>query len=103
MKTISIMIPCYNEEENVRPICDAVRKVLREELPQYRYEILFIDNKSKDNTRRILRELCAEDSDVKAIFNMKNFGSSTAPIMACAKLRATVPFCCAAISKTRLS
>ena len=79
MKTISMMIPCYNEEENVRPICDAVRKVLREELPQYRYEILFIDNKSKDNTRRILRELCAEDSDVKAIFNMKNFGQFNSP------------------------
>lgn len=73
------MIPCYNEEENVRPICDAVRKVLHEELPQYRYEILFIDNKSKDNTRRILRELCAEDPDVKAIFNMKNFGQFNSP------------------------
>ena len=79
MKIISIMIPCYNEEENVRPICDAVRKVMQEELPQYNYEILFIDNKSKDKTRSILRELCREDPRVKAIFNMKNFGQFNSP------------------------
>lgn len=79
MKTISIMIPCYNEEENVRPICDAVRKVMQEDLPQYNYEILFIDNKSKDKTRSILREMCREDPRVKAIFNMKNFGQFNSP------------------------
>lgn len=79
MKKISIMIPCYNEQENVRPICDAVRNILRTELPSYDYEILFIDNKSKDRTREILRELCAEDSHVKAIFNMKNFGQFNSP------------------------
>lgn len=78
-KIISIMIPCYNEQENVRPICNAVRKVLQKELPQYDYEILFIDNKSKDGTRAILRELCREDSHVKAIFNMKNFGQFNSP------------------------
>lgn len=79
MKTISVMIPCYNEEENVRPICDAVRGMFQKELPNYAYEILFIDNKSKDRTRTILRELCAEDPCVKAIFNMKNFGQFNSP------------------------
>lgn len=79
MKKISVMIPCYNEEENVRPICNAVRDVLKTELPAYDYEILFIDNKSKDRTRAILRELCAEDPHVKAIFNMKNFGQFNSP------------------------
>ena len=73
-KTISVMIPCYNEEENARPIYEAVRKELETSLPQYDYEILFIDNKSTDGTRRILREICAEDKRVKAIFNSKNFG-----------------------------
>lgn len=43
-KTVSVMIPCYNEEENVRPIYEAVRQQLLA-LP-YDYEILFIDNKS---------------------------------------------------------
>ena len=76
---ISIMIPCYNEEGNVRPICEAIRNILRSELPTYEYEILFIDNKSKDNTRIILRELCKEDPCVKAIFNMQNFGQFNSP------------------------
>jgi len=79
MKKISIMIPCYNEQDNVRPICDAVREVLKTELSDYDYEILFIDNKSRDRTRIILRELCAEDFHVKAIFNMKNFGQFNSP------------------------
>ncbi|MEF9970145.1 MAG: glycosyltransferase family 2 protein [Ruthenibacterium sp.] len=76
---ISIMIPCYNEEENVRPIYAAVKAVLTQKLPQYAYEILFIDNKSTDKTRVILTEICAEDADVKAIFNMKNFGQFSSP------------------------
>ena len=54
-KKVSIMIPCYNEEENVVPISDAVVKMMEEELPQYNYEILFIDNDSSDNTRTLLR------------------------------------------------
>lgn len=79
MKKISVVIPCYNEQENVRPICNAVRDVLRKELSTYDYEILFIENKSKDSTRIILRELCSEDDHVKAIFNMKNFGQFNSP------------------------
>lgn len=79
MKKVSIMIPCYNEQDNVRPICNAVKNVLQGELPTYDYEILFIDNKSKDSTRTILRELCTEDKHVRAIFNMKNFGQFNSP------------------------
>lgn len=71
---ISVIIPCYNEEGNVRPICEEIRNTLRKELPEYEYEILFIDNKSSDNTRTILRELCKEDPCVKAILNIQNFG-----------------------------
>ena len=78
-KTISVMIPCYNEEENARPIYEAVRKELTENLPEYNYEILFIDNKSTDNTRAIIREICNEDRRVKAIFNTKNFGQFNSP------------------------
>lgn len=78
-KKISVMIPCYNEEENARPIYEAVRNELRKNCPQYDYEILFIDNKSKDNTRAIIRQICAEDSNVKAIFNARNFGQFNSP------------------------
>lgn len=79
MKKISILVPCYNEQENVRPLCDAVRAVLRSELADYDYEIVLIDNKSKDSTRDILRQLCVEDSHIKSIFNMKNFGQFNSP------------------------
>ena len=81
-KTISVMIPCYNEEENVRAICKAVREQLKTNCAAYDYEILFIDNKSQDRTREILRELCAEDPRVRVIFNVKNFGQFNSPYYA---------------------
>lgn len=78
-KVISVMIPCYNEEENARPIYEAVKKEFETNLPEYDYEILFIDNKSQDSTRNIIREICAEDKGVRAIFNAKNFGQFNSP------------------------
>lgn len=79
MKKISIMIPCYNEEENVVPMSEAVTELFEKELPQYDYEILFIDNASTDNTRPLLREICRKNKKVKAIFNAKNFGQFNSP------------------------
>lgn len=73
------MVPCYNEQENVRPLYQAVRDILQKELSTYDWEMLWIDNKSRDQTREILRELCREDARVKAIFNMKNFGQFNSP------------------------
>ena len=78
-KTISVMIPCYNEEENVRPIYEAVRKQLTQNCPGYAYEILFIDNKSRDRTRERIEDICRADRRVKAIFNSKNFGQFNSP------------------------
>lgn len=78
-KKISVMIPCYNEEENARPIYEAVKNELEASLPQYDYEILFIDNKSTDNTRKIIREICRENKKVRAIFNCRNFGQFNSP------------------------
>ena len=74
MKKISIVIPCFNEVENVALMCFAVKNVLEEALPQYDYEILFIDNCSTDGTREEIEQLCAKDKKVKAIFNVTNFG-----------------------------
>ena len=80
MKTlISVLIPCYNEQENVIPISQAVEQVLQKELPQYDYEILFIDNCSTDNTRPLLREICRNNKKVRAIFNARNFGQFNSP------------------------
>ncbi len=82
MKKLSIVIPCYNEKENARPICEAVKAELAASLPQYDYEILFIDNRSTDGTRDIITALCREDKRVKAIFNCKNFGQFNSPYYA---------------------
>lgn len=79
MKTISILIPTYNEEENVAPLSAAIIDEFRKSLPQYDYEIIFIDNDSKDNTRALITGLCAENKKIKAIFNAKNFGQFNSP------------------------
>lgn len=79
MKKISVLIPCYNEEANVRPISEAVIETLTSNLPYYDYELVFIDNDSSDNTRPILRQLCSENPRIKAIFNAKNFGQFNSP------------------------
>lgn len=79
MKKISVLIPCYNEEENVEPISRAVVQTLETDLPGYDYELVFIDNDSRDNTRPILRRLCRENPRIKAILNAKNFGQFNSP------------------------
>ncbi|MDR2733916.1 MAG: glycosyltransferase family 2 protein [Spirochaetota bacterium] len=79
MKKISIVIPTYNEEENVAEICSAVKNIMETKLQKYNYEILFIDNDSKDKTRLLISGLCAENKKVKAIFNAKNFGPNRSP------------------------
>lgn len=79
MKKISILIPCYNEVENVGPMSFAVENVLEEALSQYDYEIVFIDNCSTDGTREKLEEICAGNKKIKAIFNVTNFGQFNSP------------------------
>ena len=79
MKKISIVVPCFNEEENVVPMADAIREEFKKNLSSYEYEIIFIDNDSKDNTRELIRELCKSDMGIKGIFNAKNFGQFNSP------------------------
>ena len=79
MSRISILVPCFNEEENVLPMSRALTEVMREQLPQYDYEIVFIDNHSEDRTRVILESICHEDKRIKAIFNCRNFGQFNSP------------------------
>ena len=78
VKKISVLVPTYNELGNVGPLSEAITAEFRK-LPQYDYEIVFIDNDSKDGTRDKIRELCAGDRHIKAIFNAKNFGQSNSP------------------------
>lgn len=78
-KKISVLIPCFNEEENVGPMAEAIKGVFQNELSGYDWELLFIDNDSTDNTRPLLEAICAEDKRIKAIFNAKNFGQFNSP------------------------
>ncbi len=81
-KLISIVIPCYNEQDNVGPISEAVRTQFETvpRLQKYDWEILFMDNDSADATRERIRELCAADTQhIRAIFNAKNFGQFNSP------------------------
>lgn len=96
MKTISILIPCYNEEGNVREIGKAVIEELTTNLPEYDYEIVFIDNDSQDRTREYLREMCRDNPKIKAIFNAKNFGQFNSPYYGMCQTSGdcTIDLCC---------
>lgn len=78
-KTISVVLPSYNEEGNIEQIYIEILKLFKSQLKEYNYEILFIDNDSKDNTRSIIRKICKKDKNAKAIFNAKNFGQFNSP------------------------
>ncbi len=77
--TISILIPTYNEEENIVPLSEAIIYILLDTLSVYDYEIIFIDNDSKDQTRSKIEQLCNKNEKIKAIFNSKNFGPFNSP------------------------
>ena len=82
MKKISVVIPCFNEVENVTLMSFTIENVLKEALARYDYEILFIDNHSTDGTREALEQVCAGNPKVKAIFNVTNFGQFNSPFYA---------------------
>ncbi len=96
MKKISVLIPCYNEVENVVPMSEAVVKILTEELSQYDYELVFIDNCSTDGTRDKLEEICESNKKVKAIFNVTNFGQFNSPFYGMCQTTGdcTISMCC---------
>jgi len=77
-KLISIVTPTYNEIENIEELIRRVRSVI-ETLDQYRFEILVIDNCSKDGTQERIRQLAETDHRIKAIFNARNFGHIRSP------------------------
>lgn len=77
-KRISIVTPCYNEEENVEPLHQAIREIMAG-FPQYDYDHLYVDNCSTDDTLSILRRLAAADPKVRVIVNARNFGHIRSP------------------------
>lgn len=73
-KMIGICIPCFNEEGNIKELYKNIQESIQGLRDRYNFKILFIDNKSCDSSRDIIKELCKKDKDVIAIFNSKNFG-----------------------------
>lgn len=96
MKKVSIMVPCYNEEENVVPMSEALVAQMEQLSDKYDYEILFIDNCSQDSTRALLRDICAKNKKIRAIFNSKNFGQFNSPYHAICQTSGdcTITVCC---------
>ncbi|MBQ8246433.1 MAG: glycosyltransferase family 2 protein [Lachnospiraceae bacterium] len=96
MKKISVLIPCYNELENVVPMSEAVVDIMKSELSAYDYELIFIDNCSDDGTREKLEEICAGNKKIKAIFNVTNFGQFNSPFYGMCQTTGdcTISMCC---------
>lgn len=80
MKKISIVTPCFNEEENVFELYLAVKNIMQNIDQNYIYEHIFIDNCSTDNTTNILRKIANKDNNIKVIINSRNFGHFKSPI-----------------------
>lgn len=78
-KCVSILLPTYNERENIAALCEAIVSLFMGELSRYEYEIVIIDNASNDGTRDEIRALCRENTRIKAIFNARNFGQFLSP------------------------
>lgn len=96
MKKISVLIPCYNEVENVELMSQSVINIMIETLPMYDYEIVFIDNCSTDGTRKVLEKICLKNKKIKAIFNVTNFGQFNSPFYGMCQTTGdcTISMCC---------
>jgi len=77
MTKISIVTPTYNEEGNIQKLCDEIKSEM--EKLDLDYEHIIIDNASKDNTVKILKQICKENKKIKVIINSKNYGHIRSP------------------------
>jgi polyisoprenyl-phosphate glycosyltransferase len=74
MKKITVITPCFNEEDNVDICASQLRKIMSEKLSSYDYEHIFADNASTDSTLQKLRALAAQDARIRVISNSRNVG-----------------------------
>ncbi|OHB20938.1 MAG: hypothetical protein A2666_00590 [Parcubacteria group bacterium RIFCSPHIGHO2_01_FULL_47_10b] len=72
-KLISIVIPCFNEEENIERTYGAVKKVV-DSLGTYDFEIIFVDNGSEDASAKVMEKIARRDPTVRAVLLTRNFG-----------------------------
>jgi glycosyltransferase involved in cell wall biosynthesis len=76
-RKISIVIPAYNEEDSLRPLAIELKKVFNE-LKDYEFEVIVVDDGSTDNSLKVLNEIRREDDRFKIISFQKNYGKSAA-------------------------
>jgi len=81
-KLISIVSHCYNEEENVTELYEQVKAIFSDQLNDYEYEHIYIDNASTDKTVELLKDIAKKDKNLKIIVNSRNFGHIRSPIHA---------------------
>jgi len=79
---VSVVTPCYNEEENVVEVYKQVKLVIDNHFDKYEYEHIFIDNASTDKTVELLKSIAKQDSNIKIIVNSRNFGHIRSPFYA---------------------
>lgn len=76
MKKISVVVPCYNEEDVIETFYEELINTL-ETIRNYSYEIIFIDDGSKDSTLSMLKDLKINDENIKIISFSRNFGKES--------------------------
>ena len=89
MKTVSIIIPCYNEEPTLNILYNALVE-MSDSLKNYKFEYLFVNDGSKDNTLNILKELAKKDDRVIYLSLSRNFGKDSAMYAGFCKMHCTV-------------
>ena len=77
MKTVTILIPCYNEENSIDVLYERLKKIIAQHI-EYEFQILLVDDGSKDNTLGKMQELHAKDSLVSYLSLSRNFGKENA-------------------------
>lgn len=77
MEKISVIVPCYNEEESLPLFYPEIKKV-RDTLPEYAFEVILVDDGSKDRTVEIMRELAEKDEEIRYLSFSRNFGKESA-------------------------
>ena len=78
MKKVSIVVPCYNEEESLPLFYEEMRKIVREMQDKCEFEFVFVNDGSRDKTLEILRKFARMDDKVRYISFSRNFGKEAA-------------------------
>ncbi len=71
---VSIVVPCYNDENSIEELCNRISEVFLNKLKEYSYEIIIADDHSEDHTESVVETICSKDKHIKAVFNATNFG-----------------------------